>query len=152
MTNHDRLLFKKYVTTLDQKHLTFLKDHNFRNPYRSMRYPGFEEIASWVGRPEKEFTNDAVNESFTALKNAVEAFSEQESHSVSSGHESDDPLYAVCGLEGDPWTPPKEAVAAAELLNSLTTKAYEASIDFERMVLKVHDVSRDHMGEMESIS
>jgi hypothetical protein len=152
MTNHDRLLFKKYVTTLDQKHLNFLKDHNFRNPYRSMRYPGFEEIASWVGRPEKEFTNTEVNEQFSNLKKTVEAFVDQESNSVASGHESDDPFYVVCGLEGDPWTPPKEAVEAAELLNSLTTKAYEASVEFERTVLKVYDVSRDHLGEMESVA
>ena len=152
MTNHDRLLFKKYVTTLDQKHLTFLKDHNFRNPYRSMRYPGFEEIASWVGRPEKEFTDTEVNEKFSNLKKAVESFVDQESISVAPYTDGKDPFFSVCGLEGDPWTPPKEAVAAAELLNSLTTKAYEAAIDFERMVLKVHDVSRDHMGEIESIS
>ncbi len=152
MTNHERLLFKKYVTTLDQKHLTFLKDHNFRNPYRSMRYPGFEEIASWARRPEKEFTDPEINEYFSNLKKSVEAFVEQESISVAPYTDGADPFFAVCGLEGDPWTPPKDAVEAAELLNSLTTKAHEASVDFERAVLKIYDVSRDHLGDLGSVS
>jgi hypothetical protein len=117
-----------------------------------MRYPGFDGISSWAGRPEKEFTNNEVNEKFSILKNAVEVFVEQESISVAPYTDGDDPFFAVCGLEGDPWTPPKEAVEAAELLNSLTTKAYEASVEFERMILKVYDVSRDHLGEMESVS